>query len=291
MPPTNEFPFRHVSFSPGALTTLPAHVKRAALSASGSPRPESDSLRSLLVGLASELMQEPGDVLPDWVDAETRYLVVADVPEPALLRLPTVLRVHKPDQRIHVTRDRDAMKRQAIAIARDHPFEGVVDAYVLWRELWVVLGDMSIRCFPARQIPGVADLPDEELGRFEIHPSGSYLAWNEGAIRIGPSQLLQAADPMHLADVLIDRYATERVSLALRLLRESRGLYQSDISGVSERHVRRLEKEEVRLTSDAASRYAEAFGYPLDEFLSELSRTVSRLQSSEPSPPSPVLRA
>ena len=137
---------------------------------------------------------------------------------------------------------------------------------------------MSIRCFPTAQVRFLSELSDEELQTFQIHSSGSYQLWDALDLRVGASQLIQAVDPMHLADVVIERYAAEKMSLALRLLREEKGLTQAEITGLSDRHVRRLEKEEVRLTSEAAKKYAEAFGSSLDEFLAELGEYVSRLE-------------
>lgn len=131
------------------------------------------------------MIREPNSCVPNWTDAETSYLIVSDVPEPALFRLPTILRVHKPDQRIHVSRDVGAVKRQAIALTRDRAFEGIVDAYVLWRVLWVVLGDMTIRCFPASQVKCLSELSDEDLENLEVHSSGSYLLWPSQDLRVG----------------------------------------------------------------------------------------------------------
>lgn len=278
MPQMTKLPFRRVHFSQRLLSTLSPAIRKAAERASGSHQgDEKETPRSLVALKASEVIQDPSSCVPKWVDVETAYLILADVPEPALYRLPTILRVHKPDQRIHLTRDVDAVKRLAIALTRDQPFEGIVDAYVLWSDLWVVLGDMSIRCIPKSQVSFLGGLSKEELQDFQIHSSGSYLLWEAKDLRVGASQLVQAVDPMHLADVVIERYAAEKMSLALKMLREEKGLTQSDIAGLSDRHVRRLENEEVRLTSVTAKKYSEAFGTSISEFLDQLGRCLSRL--------------
>ena len=237
-----------------------------------------DTSRSLVVVRASEVLRDGTECLPGWVDVETSYLILADVPEPALFRLPTILRVHKPDQRIHVTRDGGPVTRQAIALKRDHALEGVVDAYLLHEDLWVVLGDMSIRCFPLDRLSFLSDLDGEAVSRFQIHPSGSFIHWPDGDIRVGASQLLQAVDPMYLADIAIERYSVEKMSLALRVLREERGLTQSEIPGLSDRHIRRLENEETRLTAEAAEKFARAFGTSVSGFLEQLGEYLVRLQ-------------
>ena len=92
--------------------------------------------------------------------------------------------------------------------------------------------------------------------------------------------MLQAADPMHLADVEIRRYEMENVSQALLDMRNDRHLKQTEIPGLSERHVRRLEHEEARLTVEAATRFAGAFGLTLSGFLDELSERITALRGA-----------
>jgi len=282
MPQTSDFPFQFVHFSPAVLGEMPNHIKQSLkplLEAESGLAPEAE--QSLAVVTASEILKHGRDSLPGWVDAETRFLILADVPEPALFRLPTILRIHKPDQRIHVTRNPAALKRQAIALNRDHVFEGLIDAYLVELDLFVVHGDLSVRAFPLSRLGFLSDLDEEQIRSFQVDTSGSFLQWPSHDLRVGASQLLQAVDPMFLADIAIKRYAAEKMSLALRALRRESGLTQSDIPGLSDRHVRRLENEEVRLTSEAAEKYATALGTSLNEFLEKLSRRLTELRDPD----------
>lgn len=274
-------PFRFVHFSTGIREAgLPAgDVAEAVEDLIRQPEPvEPEADQDLVVAFGSELIECGHGVLPSWAGAETKYLLLADIPEPAVLRFPTILRVHKPDRRIHISRDRGVVKRLAISLLRDQPWEGIVDAYVLDQALVVVLGDFTIREFPQDRLPVVCELPAADFRNFDIHTSGSYLFWPAADVHMGPSQMLQAVDPMYLTEIEIERYAMEKVSVALRQMREERGLTQGEIAGLSERHVRRLENEEFRLTVDAAESYAETFGASLDEFLDDLSGRVSALR-------------
>ena len=233
---------------------------------------------SLVVARASELICPNRVTLPNWVDTETRYLVVLDVPEQAVLRLASTLRLHKPDQRLQVCRDPLVVKRLVIALKRPAPWEGILDAYLLEDSLVVVLGDVSAREFPIKRLPQVGRFEPAELSRFVIDSAGSYLYWPDRDVHMGPSQMLQAVDPMYLSDVEIRRYQLENVSQALLDMRNDRQLKQTEIQGLSERHVRRLEKEEVRLTVEAATKFASAFGLTLSEFLDELSERITALR-------------
>ena len=238
----------------------------------------SGSAPSLIVARASELIDSHRFSLPNWVDAETRYLVVLDVPPQAALRLASTLRLHKPDQRLQVCRDPLVVKRLVIALRRTAPWEGILDAYVLGESLVVVLGDMSVREFPIGGLPRVGSSEPEVFGRFEIDSAGSYLYWPDRDVHMGPSQMLQAVDPMYLSEVEIRRYEMENVSQALLDMRNDRQMKQTEIPGLSDRHVRRLEKEGMRLTVEAATKFAKAFGLTLSGFLDELSSRISVLR-------------
>ena len=280
-------PFSRVHLSNRTMGFLPpGPLRRRARELIDSEDP--DVGRSLVIESASRLLTGGGPDLPDWVDSETRFLVVADVAEPALLRLPAVLGLHKPHLRLHVSRDPGVVKRLVLAQSRSEPWEGIVDAYVFRNSLVVVLGDMTIREFPKQRLPKVGRMTQESFEAFEIEEFGSFLHWASGDVHLGASQLLQAVDPMYLTDVEIRRYAREKVSLALADMRGERGMKQTEIGGLSERHVRRLEKEEVRLTVDAAEKFAAAFELDLSEFLAELSRRLTALGDMSPAAELPV---
>ena len=140
--------------------------------------------------------------------------------------------------RDNITRHPKAVSRVLIALKSDEPWETLLDAYVLDGCLITVCGDLSIREFPQKRLPAVRHLSLSAFSTFDLDPSGSFLYWPEIDAHLGPSQMLQAADPMYLADVEIQRYGMEKISTALLQMREERGLTQSDIEGLSERQVR-----------------------------------------------------
>ncbi len=270
-------PFSHIFFGGTVEDCLPdADFRSLARQLAATAR--TGPSQTLVVARASELIGPDRLALPDWVDTETRYLVLLDVPEQAALRLASALRLHKPDQRLRVCRDPQVVKRLVIALKRPAAWEGILDAFVLGDALVVVLGDMSEREFPIRRLPRIRRFEPAVVGRFEIDSAGSYLYWPDHDVHMGPSQMLQAVDPIYLSDVEIRRYEMEKVSLALLDMRNDRHLKQTDIPGLSERHVRRLEKENARLTVEAAARFASAFAMTLPEFLDELSERITALR-------------
>lgn len=230
----------------------------------------------LVVASASEVIAERGRLLPDWVGPETFYLVFMDVALPAVMRLPTILGLHKPDRRLHVTRDSSALRRLLIASRRAVPMEGIVDAYGVGDELVLVLGDLTIRSFPRSELHGVGDLSEACFPDFEIDADGTYLRWPAEDVDLSVSAILQAVNPMSLADAEIDRLSREDAGRALRRMRKERELRQRDIDGLSERQVRRLEKGTSRLTAEAAKAFARAFDLSLDRFLEVLGATMRK---------------
>jgi transcriptional regulator with XRE-family HTH domain len=64
-------------------------------------------------------------------------------------------------------------------------------------------------------------------------------------------------------------------------MRDERGLRQSDIPGLSERQVRRIEKAISRLSGDAANRFAAAFGMSVEYFLDQVARAAASADRSQ----------
>lgn len=271
--------FDHVAFHGGTLEDLPKRLRSiaAALQHAG----KGDTGLSLVVASAEEILGTGPLHLPPWVDTGTHYLVVLDVPEQAVPRLATILRLHKPDQRLHISRDSGVVKRAVIALSRTASWEGIVDAYVMSDLLHVLLGDMTEREFPREELPVLKHASQKVFENFTIDTAGSFLRWPDLDLHMGPPQMLQAVHPAYLADVEIQRYAMENVSRALHEMRLERGLRQTDIEGLSDRHVRRLENEEIRLGVDAAEKLAKAFGQDLGDFLDELSKKVTAFRTGD----------
>lgn len=276
-------PYRWIEFYGAVIECLPGrHFRSVARILSEQQWDGTD--RTLVVALAGDLIARGPEDLPDWVNTETHYLVILDVPEQAILRLASILRLHKPDRRLQVCRDAGVVERLVISLSRSTPWQGILDAYFVPQvdSVFVIFGDMTVREFPKARIPKLRKASTESFKNFKIDSAGSFLYWPDLDVHMGASQLLQAVDPMYLADVEIGRYAEEKISLALSEMRNERNLKQTEIEGLSDRHVRRLENEEVRLTVDAAEKLALAFGLSLDGFLEELSKRIVANRADSP---------
>jgi hypothetical protein len=265
-------------FSRAALraANLPAHIR------AGVQKVDTRGLKEpVAVVCASELLAGGREKLPDWTGSDTRYLVLDDVPGPALVRLPRILGVHRPDYRLYVTRDAGTIRRLLIGLSRRQPVLGIVDAYVLGYELYVLTADFESRCFPIRKISVFAGFAEADRAEFTVDEDGSYLHWPAHDLHVGVSQLLQEVDPAFMTDVAIERNEYDKVGQALSAMRDDRGLRQSDIPGISVRQVSRVEKGTSRLRYTAARKFASAFGMDTGAFLDELGRRAAALHNSK----------
>lgn len=238
----------------------------------------------VIVAFASELIRH-SIALPEWsAGGTTRYLMIVDVPDQVLPQVFSTLDLRRPDQRVHATRDAGVIRRLLVATARREPMLGIVDAYVWNQTLTLVTGDFQFRSFPLNRVPRIAGLPVEEQGQFEVNVDGSHLYWPSGDIHLGVSQILQNVDPMYLADIAIERNRQDHTGAALRRLREEHRLRQADITGLSERQVRRIEEGISRLRVETAEKFATAFGIELGALLHQVGRYAGEIHRASVAP-------
>lgn len=123
----------------------------------------------------------------------------------------------------------------------------------------------------ASDIPALAGFTQDALGKFKVSASGSRLHWSDGDVDLDIDTIREFADPKARKETE-SKYRMEAVQYgsAIRRVRESRGLRQGDIAGLSEREVRRVEKGEVLPHSDTLRKLAEAHGWPVSEYMAKL---------------------
>lgn len=261
-------------FSEMAWRTVPRRLREGFQVVRASDLASDDDVIPCLFVFASEILAHAGAGFPEWLSGtDTRYAVLrGDVPTTELPRIPTLLKLHKPDQRMHLTEDVGVVRRALVALLRDHPVEAILDAWTFQGRLTLLFADLGKRSFDPNRIPVLRGMKPRDLAGFRIDEDGSYLHWPGLDVHLGVSQILQATDSKYLAQVEIERNALDYTSWALEAWRREAGIRQADVEGMSERHVRRIEKGVSRLTVSAAERFASAFRITTREFLDELAR-------------------
>ena len=129
------------------------------------------------------------------------------------------------------------------------------------------------------EIPAVAEMNPSGLKEFQLSSTGSRIRWAAGDVDLDLDTIRAYADPIirrqHQAEL---REEASRYADAIRRLRVEKGLTQSDVAGLSERQVRRLEEGGSIPHSATLAKLAAAHGLSTDEYLAELAQrsTASR---------------
>jgi hypothetical protein len=112
--------------------------------------------------------------------------------------------------------------------------------------------------------------------RYEIDEDGAFLHWPETDTHLGWNQLLQLVDP---AAELVARGETAqfnaRYGAAIRAVRERAGLKQTEIDGLTERQLRRVEHGEQAVTPAAMRALARAHDLSPTDYLDRLAKQLS----------------
>ncbi len=126
---------------------------------------------------------------------------------------------------------------------------------------------------PAKEIPALADLDDEQLQKFDVSSSGSRLHWPGADVDINLDTIRFHSDPAYrrTAEAALRREAS-RYAKAIKTLRKKHALKQGDIAGLSERQVRRLEQGEAFPHAKTVEKLAGAHGMEVPAYLKELAK-------------------
>jgi hypothetical protein len=125
---------------------------------------------------------------------------------------------------------------------------------------------------PINKITALKSVPESTRANFTIDEDGSYLHWPESDIHLDLDAIRVAIDPVANKKAFEAKALRHRrYGSAIAKLRLQKGLKQSDIPGLSDRQVRRIESG-AATTYESFSRLANAHGMALDEYLNQLAR-------------------
>jgi hypothetical protein len=166
----------------------------------------------------------------------------------------------------------------AFCIGAEH--ELIATAALASRELLVVDCASDMLRVEVDRVPALRKLRSEELRSFTIADDGSYLHWPASDVHLGLEDLRVLLDPDLRERADVEKIlAHERIGAAIRYLRESRGITQKSVKGLSDRQVRRIERGEGTSVS-ALRKLAAAHGMSLGDYTNELARIAGEIASS-----------
>jgi hypothetical protein len=167
------------------------------------------------------------------------------------------------------------LKRLAASLETDDASDRILDARIEGGRLHVVSPDFRRLIVPIEQIHDLKSEDSVDVQKFEIDEDGSFLYWPSLDLHLGWSQLLQIVDPEAARKALQrNEEFNERYGQAVRKVREEAGLKLSDISGISEKQLRRIESGECRLTSNAIGALSQAHKLAANEYMKKLAEKL-----------------
>jgi hypothetical protein len=187
------------------------------------------------------------------------------------------------ENRLHVVRLDDMegpamsqlLRRVGFALGADGGHPSIIDAYVVGERLCVRGPKHRMLHVPVSSIVALRGQPPAVVRNFSMDPDGSFLYWPDLDVHLGWDQLLQAVDPAEMLKAK-QRAAgfNKRYGAAIRRLRELRGIRQSQVDGLTERQLRRIEQGESRATPSAITALAKAHGLDANSYMDKLANDL-----------------
>jgi hypothetical protein len=194
----------------------------------------------------------------------------------------TARRIHSVD-RLHVVKADDLqapevwqlLKRVCFALERDGERGSIIDAYVAGEFIFVRGPKHRMLRVPVSSILPLKNQTLQVLRNFQIDPDGSFVYWPDVDVHLGWNQFLQAADPGEWQKAQQQTVGyNKRYGAAIRKLREEARLQQSQIAGITDRQIRRIEQGECRATSAALASLAQAHGVELNRYMEMVAKAM-----------------
>jgi len=168
------------------------------------------------------------------------------------------------------------LERLVSGLEADDKQQRILDARIGNGILHVVSPSFNRMDVPVSEIPVLRNAGVSKLNDFEIDEDGAFLYWPDLDVHLGWTQLQEIINPQA---ALKARQKNEdfkkRYGKAVQKVREAAGLKATDISGLSDKQLRRIENGESRLTSNATEALAKAHNLDPNEYLKKLAEKLN----------------
>lgn len=161
------------------------------------------------------------------------------------------------------------------SVPQDRP-EPVADAWVEDEQLVLLSASFERLLVPLTKLAKSIGTNRREIESFEIDEDGRFLYWAHADAHLGWDQFRQIIDPTAaLAAQQRFQAFNAKYGAAIRAVREQAGLKQSEIPGVTERHLRRVEHGQQAASKATLQSLADALNLSLDECLKKLGAVMA----------------
>ena len=160
----------------------------------------------------------------------------------------------------------------------------IADASAVDGTLFVVSCALDRYEVPFSTMPALKSVPEAERARFTVDEDGGYIHWPGPDVHVDLDTIRAAIDPVWRAKALAAKSTHDRrYGAAIAKLRRARGLKQSDIAGLSDRQVRRIERGQGT-THESLGRLAVAHAMELDDYLREVAEALRQAEPDDEDP-------
>ncbi|HEY3351707.1 MAG TPA: helix-turn-helix domain-containing protein [Polyangia bacterium] len=177
----------------------------------------------------------------------------------------------------YVAPDWAALRR--LANARVHNAEGelIASAALLGRELLVWSCEPTLYRISVDEVPALAELDADTLHDFAVSASGSRIRWDRADVDLNLDTVREKVDPsFRKRNEQRARREAAGFGAAIRKLRLDAGLKQTEVPGLSEREIRRLERGGIVPRAETLRLLAAAHQTSPGEYLEALARLASQ---------------
>lgn len=190
-------------------------------------------------------------------------------------------------QRLHIASKRDRASegeliyRLVSGMVEHNGRDTIVDAWVEEKDLVLLSPSFDRMVVPWEKLKRFLGNEASRLSEFEIDEDGRFLHWPHSDTHLGWKQLQQLIDPSAaIEDVKRTQEFKQRYGSAIRSLRESSGLKQTDVVGLTARQLRRIEHGEQTVSRKALEVLSAAHGIPVEEYLRKLAEFTAKTPST-----------
>ena len=183
---------------------------------------------------------------------------------------------------ILVHSDLDVPRRVFMAWSLGCPDRLIANARVFNNELFAIACDHTLFRVRFEEMPALERIPIEQRSSFTISSEGSYIHWLEPDVHIDLDAIRYVEDESWRLKKDRERIIYDvRFGAAVATVRNMYALKQTDIQGLSERQVRRIEKG-GRTKVDTLAILAKSHGLSLKNYLDEIAESLRTIKIEEP---------
>jgi len=150
----------------------------------------------------------------------------------------------------------------------------IADAAVLGENLMIRDCALNRYVLPFHAIGDLSAIKLDDRSRFKISEEGSRISWPDYGVDINLDSIKSALDP---GPSKADSELHDRLyGGAIAQLRKDAGLRQTDIEGLDERHLRKIESGSQRATLRSLEILAKAHKLDINDYMNKLAQCVSK---------------